>query len=446
MAENETEQENDNINEQARAGAGALSNPDAKKKILTVGFMGICGVGALYYIFMYDDTPTVKKTEQEVKEEKLIELADEAVPVTVDESPIPIFNKIAPKIPDLKVDESALRALNPPAPPPPAPPEPSSPDIPAFPPPSTNFAPPPSFAPPKPPQPDIKEEEKTKKSAAGISVIGGGGGGAPSVDLNNPSSLLNPGTVGNLVDGLGLKKKKRGIDEIGKLERTSAPYVTATYIGDMGYTVTQDTIINAVLETPINTSLPGELRAVISRDVKAKRGGRVLIKRGSIILGKYDSSVSFNTDRVPVTWKRIISSNGIDVNLEAIGVDDLGRSGVVGEMDTRLLPKLANIIFTSIIELGAQATALKYFEDRGISTDVTTTTNTDGSSQTSGNQFAQATGSIINDAGKALSTTLKEISGDMKPVIIVPQGTRLNLALQQDIEFPPAAFVGYSGE
>ena len=66
---------------------------------------------------------------------------------------------------------------------------------------------------------------------------------------------------------------------------TSASGVKVTMVGDMSIIITQGKILDAVLETPINTSNVGPIRALISKDVYSERGTNVLIPKGSRIVG-----------------------------------------------------------------------------------------------------------------------------------------------------------------
>src|SRR6185295_13567797 len=51
--------------------------------------------------------------------------------------------------------------------------------------------------------------------------------------------------------------------------------------GNLSTTIIVGTIIPAVLETALNTDLPGNARAIVSRDVRSFDGSAVLIPRGS---------------------------------------------------------------------------------------------------------------------------------------------------------------------
>ncbi|MEE4315823.1 MAG: TrbI/VirB10 family protein, partial [Erythrobacter sp.] len=67
-------------------------------------------------------------------------------------------------------------------------------------------------------------------------------------------------------------------------------------------TVTEGTLIPAILETAINTDVPGYVRAVVSQDVRSFDGKRVLIPRSSRLIGQYQSGVQQGQKRAYVIW------------------------------------------------------------------------------------------------------------------------------------------------
>ena len=90
---------------------------------------------------------------------------------------------------------------------------------------------------------------------------------------------------------------------------TKAPDVMPTQITDLTRTILQGKIINAALETAIDTDIASDIRAVITRDVFAEEGKNILIPKGSRIIGAYSTNVSAGQTRVTINWNRIISSN-----------------------------------------------------------------------------------------------------------------------------------------
>jgi type IV secretion system protein VirB10 len=97
-------------------------------------------------------------------------------------------------------------------------------------------------------------------------------------------------------------------------------------------TVTQGTLIPAVLETAIDTNVPGYVRAVVSQDVRSFDGTKVLVPRSSRLIGQYQSGLQNGQKRAYVIWTRLIRPDGASVNLAspAIGFD--GTTGLAGKV------------------------------------------------------------------------------------------------------------------
>lgn len=97
-------------------------------------------------------------------------------------------------------------------------------------------------------------------------------------------------------------------------------------------TVTQGTLIPAILETAIDTNVPGYVRAVVSQDVRSFDGTKVLIPRSSRLIGQYQSGLQNGQKRAYVIWTRLITPSGASVNLQspAIGFD--GTTGLEGKV------------------------------------------------------------------------------------------------------------------
>ena len=70
-----------------------------------------------------------------------------------------------------------------------------------------------------------------------------------------------------------------------------APVTRAEVIVNPANTVIQGTMIQAVLETAIDSSLAGQVRAMVSEDVHAYDGSRILIPRGARLIGRYQSGL-----------------------------------------------------------------------------------------------------------------------------------------------------------
>ena len=97
-------------------------------------------------------------------------------------------------------------------------------------------------------------------------------------------------------------------------------------------TVTQGTLIPAILETAIDTNVPGYVRAVVSQDVRSFDGKKILVPRSSRLIGQYQSGLQGGQKRAYVIWTRLIRPDGASVNLAspAIGFD--GTTGLQGKV------------------------------------------------------------------------------------------------------------------
>jgi type IV secretion system protein VirB10 len=131
----------------------------------------------------------------------------------------------------------------------------------------------------------------------------------------------------------------------------------ASQMRDLGRIVPQGAVIAAVLETAINSDLPGSVRAVVSRDVRSFDGSRVLIPRGSKLVGQYKSAAAIGQTRAFVVWSRIISPTGVTIDVGSPATDRLGRGGLDGEVDTHFFRRFGASILLSVVSAGAQALA-----------------------------------------------------------------------------------------
>lgn len=175
-------------------------------------------------------------------------------------------------------------------------------------------------------------------------------------------------------------------------------------------TAPQGTMVPAVLETAINSDLPGFARAVVSRDVRAFDGSSVVIPRGSKLVGQYRNAVAAGQSRAFVVWTRLIRPDGVTIDLGSPGADALGRGGLEGQTDRHFLQRFGAAILLSVITAAAVGD-----NDR----DVVVI----GSAQ---------------DAGRIAEIALRK-QIDIQPTIKVLQGTPIRVFVAKDLVFESAA-------
>lgn len=192
---------------------------------------------------------------------------------------------------------------------------------------------------------------------------------------------------------------------------TAAPMTRAEVIANPGHTVLQGTMIQALLETALDSTLPGAIRAVVSEDVHAFDGSRVLIPRGAQLIGRYDADLAMAQSRVMIAWDRILLPDNQSVEISAFGGDELGRSGVTGDVDSRFGPRFGAAVLISLIEaLPALAAA-----------------------DIPGAVASDTAGSAATDLGDASRSAMQDYLS-LPPVIRVPQGARITIMVDRDLE------------
>jgi type IV secretion system protein VirB10 len=262
--------------------------------------------------------------------------------------------------------------------------------------------------------PAVEEVKPVNPRYAPIIVFSGGDGGA---------SIQGVGYKNNI-----MRIKKNPLEELAETQ----PGVTATYITDRPHTIAQGKLLNAILETAINTEVPGTVRAVVSRDVYGEAGSQVLIPKGSRLFGSYTSQIQRGQGRVQINWTRLIRPDGVDLAISFNASDQFGRSGIPGEVDNKYSSIVANSLLTSVIAVAATAAAQSLVSD----TASTTTTN---ATQGTTTVTADATNQAINNVSGAIVNTVSQIVNnalDVTPIIRVPQGTRITVIVNADIKVP----------
>ena len=185
----------------------------------------------------------------------------------------------------------------------------------------------------------------------------------------------------------------------------------AQVIANPSNTVIQGTMIQAVMETALDSSLPGQTRAIISEDVFSHDGTRLLIPRGSRLIGRYRSGLEIAQRRVTIAWDRIILPTDQTIQISSFGGDQLGRSGANGFVDTRFGARFGSAALISIISAAPSVAASEVNDD--------------------------ATADVLEDVGDDLADATDSVIGEylsIGPVIHVDQGARVTVMVDRDLE------------
>lgn len=123
----------------------------------------------------------------------------------------------------------------------------------------------------------------------------------------------------------------------------------STKIAEPANTVVQGTLIPAVLETAIDSDLPGYARAVVSQDIRSFDGSRILVPRSSRLIGEYKSGLAAGQKRAYLLWTRLVRPDGVSIALASPAADISGRSGVTGKVDTHFFERFGSAILLSVL-------------------------------------------------------------------------------------------------
>ena len=206
--------------------------------------------------------------------------------------------------------------------------------------------------------------------------------------------------------------------------------------------VPQGFMIRGVLETGIQSDLPGNVRASVTEDVYSFDGRRVLIPKGTMLTGEYRSGIVRGQSRVLIIWTRMLRADGVSVMLGSYGTDNLGRSGLEGEVDKHFLDRFGNAALLTLTGGIAQFVgSLGQSQNTMISQQYALDPVT--------NQLVPVTGngnSVLlsarqigaQNASQAVTRMAEEALRDeihIPPTIYVDQGTRILVFVKRDLDF-----------
>ena len=272
--------------------------------------------------------------------------------------------------------------------------------------------PPEAMLPVSPASPPVQEAQSTPRLRMPDAV------GPPSGSLPGNGTLATPaapspaGNAGVVFDSAppqqaGDTREHKGQEESSV---TRGPErVTAGRLSNPADTIIQGSIIQAVLETALDSTRPGLARAIVSREVRGFDGSRVLVPRGSRLVGEYQSDVSAGQNRALVVWTRLVRPDGVTINLQSPAADALGRAGIKGKVNSHFFARFGGAILQSALDVGV-----------GLAT-----RNISG-----GTVIVGLPGSTT-----ALPRVDPNATADVKPTVTVRQGASVSVFVARDLDF-----------
>ncbi len=310
---------------------------------------------------------------------------------------------------------------------PPPPPPPVQPVSMPFVPPPPLAAPPPqpaaAAAPSRPAQSRLRVDNAgggagaggTQRAAAAGTSAEGPGVLPPGVDAADPAMAAGgPARLSGTSGGAGLA---------ARLQATPLTGVSASVLQNQPYLLTTGTLIPCVLQTAMDSTLPGLVTCVVPQDILGKTG-LVLLDRGTRVVGQFQGDVRQGIERMFVLWTRAETPQGVVITLDSPASDALGRSGLEGEVDRRFWQRFGGALLLSVVQGGLQAGTAAASREGGISINT------------------GQTGTVVAEALRG--------SVGLPPTIRKAQGELVSIFVARDLDFssvyrvvptPPAGYV-----
>ncbi|RUL66842.1 TrbI/VirB10 family protein [Dyella dinghuensis] len=179
------------------------------------------------------------------------------------------------------------------------------------------------------------------------------------------------------------------------------------------------TYIRCVLETRIITDIPGFTSCVVTEPVYSFNGRKLLLPKGSKVLGKYEGEP--NGPRVAVIWDRIVTPTGIDVNMASPGVDNLGGAGHPGYYNAHWGSRIGAALLISMLSDAFKYEAAEHGPTQTtISNGVVTQTPFESNT-------AQTVQNLANQAVQR--------AANKPPTVTINQGTVVTIYVAKDVDF-----------
>lgn len=180
--------------------------------------------------------------------------------------------------------------------------------------------------------------------------------------------------------------------------------------------LSKGTYIGCSLNTRVVSTIAGGISCTISQNVYSSNGNVLLIERGSIVTGYFNSGQLKNgMNRIFVTWQEIKTPKNIIIPVYSGASDELGGSGMVGEVDNHYLERFGASILLSVID-----DAFNVLLNGG--------TGTRGNKNT---DYTESTG----ETTKEMASIALEKFINIEPTLYKNQGDLVGIYVNKDIDF-----------
>jgi type IV secretion system protein VirB10 len=198
-----------------------------------------------------------------------------------------------------------------------------------------------------------------------------------------------------------------GLSEL--LRPSLTPAVRAQVLPTQRLLLPKGAFIDCTMETALDSTLPGMTTCITATDTFSADGSTVLMERGTKLVGETRGGVSQGAARVFVLWSEARTPTGVVIPLSSPGTDELGRSGLSGNVNRHFFQRFGAAILISLISGAVQGAV---------------------ASQSNGSTV------IYNPSGSqdVMTQVLKDTI-NIPPTITKNQGDRIEVLVARDLDF-----------
>jgi type IV secretion system protein VirB10 len=340
--------------------------------VLAMGLLSSLAVGFLgwYYVHTFARQGEVKRAAQSASRNQ-----------AAAEMPLPALGKIDPPLAPIN---NVL------GPPPPAPPAPEVPAPPA--------AQPPAYGNGAPVKPAWMLSLERR--------LGGSVSEGPAVRKDASSAAANVEPRAAMSDESAAGAADSALSTL--LRPSSTPAARARVLPAERLLLPKGAFIDCTLETAIDSTLPGMTTCITATDTFGVDGSTVLIERGSKLVGETRGEVHQGSARVFVLWSEARTPTGVIVPLASPGTDELGRSGLAGQVNRHFFERFGAAILISIID-GVVQSAVS----------------------------SRGSGAVIVNPSTSQDVMTEVLKGtiNIPPTVTKAQGDRIQVLVARDLDF-----------
>ncbi len=214
---------------------------------------------------------------------------------------------------------------------------------------------------------------------------------SPESGAPMPGSNASSGGLGNL------------------LKPSTTPAALARVLPTQRLLLPKGAFIDCTLETAIDSSLPGMTTCVTATDTFGVDGTTLLLERGTKLVGETKGEVQQGVARVFVLWSEARTPTGVVIPLASPGTDELGRSGLEGQVNRHFFERFGAAILISVIDGLVQ-----------------------GAAQSSGDGNAV----IYNPSTSSdVMTEVLKSTVSIRPTVTKRNGDRIQILVARDLDF-----------